>query len=207
MPASDEFRIEIPIEVTNNADIGQLQRLESTLNRIYAIMQRDREASRSVFDEAANSANRAERAVDRLESAASGAARSFHEAGTAASQAGTEESHAADEARRATDRLGDAIDDTGKAYDETGASATEAGRRSSTAFDSASTSTDRFSQRVERSNRSIRDMFREKFVLVLTAVDRASPILQSVWERPQLDRQSVEYCRPLDGFYHRADPS
>lgn len=181
MPASDEFRIEIPIEVTNNADIGQLQRLESTLNRIYAIMQRDREASRSVFDEAANSANRAERAVDRLESAASGAARSFHEAGTAASQAGTEESHAADEARRATDRLGDAIDDTGKAYDETGASATEAGRRSSTAFDSASTSTDRFSQRVERSNRSIRDMFREKFELVLTAVDRASPILQSVW--------------------------
>lgn len=181
MPASDEFRIEIPIEVTNNADIGQLQRLESTLNRIYAIMQRDREASRSVFDEAANSANRAERAVDRLESAASGAARSFHEAGTAASQAGTEESHAADEARRATDRLGDAVDDTSRSFDETGASATEAGRRSSTAFDSASTSTDRFSQRVERSNRSIRDMFREKFELVLTAVDRASPILQSVW--------------------------
>lgn len=175
-----EFRIEIPIDVTTNANIGELQQLENALNRIYSSFQKDRAAAQGVFDAAASGAGRAAQAIGQVDTAADRAAQSFEEVGEAANTAGSEGQAAAQEAGQAAEQLGDSVGEAADAYDEVGDAAQQAGHESGSAFTQASNNVDQFTQRVEKSERTLRDAFKEKIQLILEALDRASPALKNI---------------------------
>lgn len=150
------FRIEIPVEAVDNTDTAALQRLETALTKLFNAMKNNRAGIDGVFDAIETGAVDAKTAMKKVENAFDGV----------------------------TDDLDDAADAAGEvsdAYDDAADAAQGAGRRSSSAFDSATSSTDKFTQRMEKSNKTMRNMFKEKLQLTLSAVDRASPIIRDVW--------------------------
>ncbi len=152
---ADVFRIEIPVEVTNNTDMGDLQRLETVLGKIHSSLQRNSAAARGTFNAVSEGA---EKAGDSLEQVAD----------------------ASEKAEQATDQLSDSAEDASESYEEVGQTAQQAGNETGNAFNRASTNVDRFTQRIERSNQSIRKMFMQKLQLTLAAIDKVSPIVRSV---------------------------
>lgn len=63
----------------------------------------------------------------------------------------------------------------------TGAKAAAAGMKTAgAAVDDAGKKTDAFEKRLQKTNKSLRAMFKEKFKLVMEAVDKASPILKKI---------------------------
>jgi len=175
-----DFRIEIPIDVTNNTDMGQLQQLESLLNKIYSALQKDKSAAQGVFDAAASGAGRAASSMQQVETAAEQTAQSLEESGSAAQQAGSEQQAAAQQAEQAEQQLEDSVSEVSDAFEESGDAAQQAGQQSGSAFNQAAGQVDQFTQRVEKSNRSLREAFREKLQLVMQALDKASPVLQKI---------------------------
>lgn len=175
-----DFRIEIPIDVRNNSDMGQLQQLESLLNKIYSALQKDKNAAQGVFDAAASGAGRAASSMQQVEEAANQTAQSIEESGEAAQQAGAEQQAAAQQAGQAAEQLEESVGEVSDAFEESGEAAQQAGQQSGEAFNQAGGQVDRFTQRIERSNRSLREAFREKLQLVMQALDKASPVLQKI---------------------------
>lgn len=150
------FRIEIPVEAVDNTDVAALQRLETTLTKLFNTMKNSKTGIDGVFDAIETGAVDAKTAMKKMETAFDGVADGLDEAA-------------------------DAAGDVSDAYDDAADAAQGAGRRSGSAFDSATSSADKFTQRMEKSNKSLRNMFKEKLQLTLTAIDRASPILKDVW--------------------------
>lgn len=150
------FRIEIPVEAVDNTDVAALQRLETTLTKLFNTMKNSKTGIDGVFDAIETGAVDAKTAMKKVETAFDGVADGLDEAA-------------------------DAAGDVSDAYDDAADAAQGAGRRSGSAFDSATSSADKFTQRMEKSNKSLRNMFKEKLQLTLTAIDRASPILKDVW--------------------------
>lgn len=59
--------------------------------------------------------------------------------------------------------------------------AEDAGESAGRIFTDAERSSDKFTQRMEKSNRTLRQMFKEKLQLTIAAIDRASPVLKDIW--------------------------
>lgn len=175
-----DFRIEIPIDVKTNANMGELQQLESLLNKIYSAFQKDRSAAQGVFDAAASGAGRAAQSIEQVEQAADRTAQSLEDTGEAAEQAGADQQAAAQQAEQATEQLEESVSEVSEAYDEVGDAAQQAGHESGSAFTQASNNVDQFTQRVEKSERSLRQAFKEKIKLTLEALDKASPALKNI---------------------------
>lgn len=150
------FRIEIPVEAVDETDTAALQRLEVTLQKLFTAMKNNKSTVSDVFDAIENGAVDAKNAIRQTESTFSGMAGDLDDT--------------ADSAGAAADALDDAA-----------SSAKNAGQKAGSSFDGASASADKFSQRIEKSNRTLRNMFKEKLSLTLSAIDRASPILKNVW--------------------------
>ena len=150
------FRIEIPVEAVDETDTAALQRLEVTLQKLFTAMKNNKSTVSDVFDAIENGAVDAKNAIRQTESTFSGMAGDLDDT--------------ADSAGAAADALDDAA-----------SSAKSAGQKAGSSFDGASANADKFSQRIEKSNRTLRNMFKEKLSLTLSAIDRASPILKNVW--------------------------
>lgn len=150
------FRIEIPVEAVDNTDTAALQRLETTLTKLFNTMKNNKAGIDGVFDAIETGAVDAKTAMKKVETAFDGVADGLDEAA-------------------------DAAGDVSDAYDDAAEAAQGAGRRSGSAFDTATTSADKFTQRMEKSNKTLRNMFKEKLQLTLSAIDRASPIIKDVW--------------------------
>lgn len=69
----------------------------------------------------------------------------------------------------ATDGLADGAKSAAAGLKEAGKAADDAGKQ-----------TDAFEKRVQKSNKTLRGMFKEKFQLIMQAIDRASPILKQI---------------------------
>lgn len=175
------FRIEIPVEAIDKTDAAALQRLETALQKIINGMKQNRTAATEAFDAIDRAAASTASSLQRVESANADVAGSYNDVGSAASDAGSDQTAAASEAESANTRLEDSVSGVGEAYEETASAAAEAGERSGSAFNSASAGADRFTQRVERTNQTLRGMFKEKFKLIMEALDKASPILKNIW--------------------------
>ncbi len=175
------FRIEIPVEAVDKTDTSALQQLESTLQKLFAAMKQNKATAGEVFDALERSASEAKASVKQVETATEQAASSYEQAGAAAADAGDQQKQAASGAENAAEKLEDTVSEVSDAYDETASAAADAGRKSGTAFNSASSSTDKFTQRVEKSQKTLRQMFKEKFQLIIAAIDRASPVLKTIW--------------------------
>ena len=168
------FRIEIPVEAVDRTDAAALQQLEAALQKLFNGMKQNRAAATDVFNAIERAAAGTADSVGRVGDANSRVADSYGEVGSAASDAGSDQTAAASAAEGANDRLEDSVSNVGSAYEE-------AGQQSSSAFGAASTNADRFTQRIERTNHTLRSMFKEKFKLIMEALDKASPVLKNIW--------------------------
>ena len=175
------FRIEIPVEAVDKTDTAALQRLETVLQKIFTSMQRNKTEANDVFDAIERGASEAKAAMKLVENAADDTADSYEEAADAATTAGNKQEQAASSAASSAEKLETTVSEVSDAFEETGTAATDAGRKSGSAFNSATSSADKFTQRIEKSNKSLRSMFKEKLQLTLAAIDRASPVLKSIW--------------------------
>lgn len=175
------FRIEIPVEAVDKTDTAALHQLESTLQKIFTAMKQNKTAASDVFDAIERSATEAKAAMNQVESATSKAADSYSEAASAATDAGNKQKQAASNAESATQKLDETVSEVAGAYNETASAATEAGRKSGSAFSQAATGADKFTQRIEKSEKTLRSMFKEKFQLIIAAIDKASPVLKTIW--------------------------
>lgn len=174
------FRIEIPIETVDKTNTASLKNLESALEKVFNAIKEGKSSAQGAFDAIQQSASQTKTALSGVGDAAAKAAEGFDESGEAASQAASEQTQAASKAESSADKLEDSVEGVSDAYDETAQAAAEAGQKSGSAFDKAASSTDKFSQRIEKSQRSLRGMFKEKLQLTLAALDKASPVLKTV---------------------------
>lgn len=175
------FRIEIPVEAVDKTDTAALQRLETVLQKIFTSMQKNKTEANDVFDAIERGASEAKAAMKLVETAADNTADSYEEAADAATTAGNKQEQAASSAASSAEKLESTVSEVSDAFEETGTAATDAGRKSGSAFTSATSSADKFTQRIEKSNKTLRSMFEEKLQLTLAAIDRASPVLKSIW--------------------------
>ena len=174
------FRIEIPVEAVDKTDTAALQHLESVLQKIFTSMQKNKTTAEEVFDAIEQGASEARTAMKQAATAADDTANSYEAIADAAEDAGDEQANAASEATEAFVNIDTRLHTVTTGYKRVGDSAKQAGQKSGSAFKDAGDNTDKFTQRVEKSNRTLRNMFKEKFQLILTAIDRASPVLKSV---------------------------
>ena len=177
---ADVFRIEIPVEVTNKTDMGELQQLESLLGKIHSAMQRNSSAARGTFDAISSGAGQAGDALEQVADSAEEAAHGYEQAGSAAQKSGQDQETANEKAEQSSDKLGDTVEDVSESYEDVGESAQQAGNKSGSAFTQATGHVDKFSQRIEKTNQSLRKMFAQKFQMTLAAIDKISPTLRSV---------------------------
>lgn len=156
------FRIEIPVEVTSNADLGKLKQIEAVL------MKADQEARKL--------ASAADSAFSRIASGASNAAASMQQMDAAADKS----SDAMENVGESADKVQDSAEDAADSVEEIGDAAENAGDAAKSAFSGAEQGIDKFGQRMEKSNRTLRQMFKEKFEMTLNAIDKVSPVVQDV---------------------------
>lgn len=149
------FRIEIPIEAHDNTDMGSMQRLEALLAKIYTSIERNTKSTSQFLNALTHGSSQAQSSLQGVEQAEQSAA-------------------------NASENLGDSVEDVGDAFTDTGHAAQQAGQQSGSAFNSASSNVDRFGQRVERTNKTLRQMAKEKINLIMAAIDKASPILNTI---------------------------
>lgn len=174
------FRIEIPIEAVDKTDASALRQLESTLQKIFSAMQKNKASASDVFDAMEKGANEARSAMQKTAKAAEDAADSYDSIAEAAGDAGDEQANAASDAANAFVNIDTKLHTVTTGYKNVGDAASEAGRKASPAFTQARENADAFTKRVEKSNQTLRKMFSDKFQLIMSAIDRASPILKSI---------------------------
>ena len=174
------FRIEIPIEAVDKTDASALRQLESTLQKIFSAMQKNKASASDVFDAMEKGANEARSAMQKTAKAAEDAADSYDSIAEAAGDAGDEQANAASDAANAFVNIDTKLHTVTTGYKNVGDAASEAGRKASPAFTQAGENADAFTKRVEKSNQTLRKMFSDKFQLITSAIDRASPILKSI---------------------------
>ena len=131
---ADVFRIEIPVEVTNKTDMGELQQLESLLGKIHSAMQRNSSAARGTFDAISSGAGQAGDALEQVAASAEEAAQGYQQAGSAAQKSGQTQESANEKAEQSSDKLGDTVEDVSESYEDVGESAQQAGNKSGSAL-------------------------------------------------------------------------
>jgi len=159
------FRIEIPVEVTSKSDLGKVQQIQAILEKA------DQEARKL--------ASSADSAFNKISSGASSAASAMDQVNSAAQKS----SDAMDKVSEATDEVGENAEDAADSMDEIGDAAKDAGNAAKGAFDGAGQSADKFSQRMEKSERTLRSMFKEKLKMTMEAVDKISPVVKDIKEK------------------------
>ena len=162
MAGGQVFRIEIPVEVTSKADVGQLQRVQTVIQQTENALKKILSTGDSAFQ--------------KIASGASSAASSLHQMDSAADQS----SNAIEQIGDSAEEIGDAADDAADSVEDIGDAAKSAGNSAKGAFDGAAQSADKFGQRMEKSQKSLRQMFKEKLKMVLEAVDKISPIVKNI---------------------------
>jgi len=156
------FRIEIPVEVKSNADLGKMKQIEAVLKQ--------------AEQEARKLASSADTAFNRLSSGASNAASAMQQVDNAAKQS----ANAMEEVGNSADEVGDAAEDAADSMEEVGDAAKEAGNAAESAMNEAAGSADKFSQRMDKSSKTLRDAFKEKLKLTMEAIDKVSPIVKEI---------------------------
>ena len=134
---SQEFRIEIPIDVIDNTQDGVafLKNLEKALKDVKAQAGKSGDAASGEFKD--------------MDSAAQKAAQSV---------------------KKNTDAL--------NANKQAGG---QAGKAASAGFESAGAKADQFTKRIEKSNKSLLQLAREKVKMTIEALDKASPAIKTLW--------------------------
>lgn len=181
------FRIEIPVEVTSKADTGSLKQIETTIQRTEAALQRISSTGDTAFSKIASGASSAASNMTQVQNAAQQTSSALDQAAEAAQDAGQEGANAAEQAAEAFEDMGesaedvvDSVDDAADSFDDMADAAGDAGNKAKSSFDGAEQGVDRFTQRVEKSQRTLRQMFAEKAKMVLEAVDKISPIAAKI---------------------------
>lgn len=172
------FRIDIPITVTDKTDTASLEKLQRSLQQIFKSV-KDGTSAGDAFKALEEGARAAHEALTDVSSAAEEAA----DAAEDVENAGERIETIGDSASNATDgveELGDAAREAAEDVEDLGDAAGDAGRAAGPAFDNAGQGVDRFGQRVERSQKTLRQMFAEKFQLTIAAIDKASPALKAI---------------------------
>lgn len=152
---ADSFRIEIPIVVTDAGSSATVGKIEAELNRLMASMGRVSGVGAAAFGGISSGAASAAGALNATNAAA------------ATAEAGI-------------DNLDSSADKAADSVEEIGDAASDAGSEAASAMSNAAGQVDQFSQRVEKSQRSLREAFKEKMNLTLAAIDRASPVIKSI---------------------------
>ena len=176
------YRIEIPIQAVDETDTAALKRLETVLQKLFTSIKENKTAAESVFSVIERGADKAKSSTSQLEAAVEDATASYDDMGDAAQGAGVQQRQAADTAEAATEKLEDTVSEVSDTYENVAQAAAEAGRKSGSAFDKAETSADKFTRRMEKSERTLRSMFKDQFKLIIAAIDRASPVLKTIWD-------------------------
>jgi len=176
------YRIEIPIQAVDETDTAALKRLETVLQKLFTSIKENKTAAESVFNVIERGADKAKSSTSQLEVAVEDATASYDDMGDAAQGAGVQQRQAADTAEAATEKLEDTVSEVSDTYENVAQAAAEAGRKSGSAFDKAETSADKFTRRMEKSERTLRSMFKDQFKLIIAAIDRASPVLKTIWD-------------------------
>lgn len=175
------YRIEIPVEVVDKSDQASLQRLEAALQRVFNVVRQNKTVSDDAFSAIKDGMDKVKTGAKGAASAAEAVSESIGEAGSAATEAGADQVQAAGSAENANKKLENAVEGVADAYSETSSAAAEAGQKSGSAFDKAGSGVDKFTQRMEKSNQRLQKMFREKLELTVKAIDKASPVLKTIW--------------------------
>ena len=163
------FRIEIPVEVTSKADTGQLRQVETTIQRTAAQLEKIASSGDKAFGKIASSASSAASSMQQVDSAAEKSADAIEEI-----------SDSTEEIEGAADGAAESVGEIGDAAKEAGNAAKDAGSSAKDAFNDAGQSADKFSQRMEKSNKSLRQMFGEKLKMTFEAIDKISPIVKDI---------------------------
>ncbi len=174
------FRIEIPVEATDKTDTGVMKALEATLSRIFTSINQDKKAIGDALNTVEKGAMEANAAVEKMNATTAQAANEISALGKEAAASGAKQEQAAEGAAQATEAIEESASKAADALQETGEAAADAGRKSGSAFKSASAPVDKFTQRMEKSEKTLRSMFNEKWKLTISAIDKASPILKSI---------------------------
>ena len=156
------FRIEIPVEVRSNADLGQMKQIEAVLKAAEQEARKLASSANSAFNSISSGASSAASSMQQIENAAQQSANSMEQIGDSA------------------DEVGDAADDAADSMDEIGDAAREAGNAAESSMNEAAGSADKFAQRMEKSGKSLREAFKEKIKLVMEAADKISPVVQDI---------------------------
>lgn len=128
------FRIEIPIEAVDKTDASALRQLESTLQKIFSAMQKNKASASDVFDAMEKGANEARSAMQKTAKAAEDAADSYDSIAEAAGDAGDEQANAASDAANAFVNIDTKLHTVTTGYKNVGDAASEAGRKASPAL-------------------------------------------------------------------------
>lgn len=172
------FRIEIPIDVKQNADTASIQQLEAALQKVFTTMKSNQGAMKETFQAVEHGAQSAESAIKQAANGSEQLTDSLQNVSETAEQtSGSVEN--VGEATTHIDKNGRLRDVHGR-FVSLGKAAQDAGSQTTSAFGEAGSSADKFSQRVEKTQRTLRGMLKEKVKLALEAVDKISPVLTSV---------------------------
>ena len=156
------FRIEIPVEVKSNADLGQMKQIEAVLKAAEQEARKLASSANSAFNNISSGASSAASSMQQIENAAQQSANSMEQIGDSA------------------DEVGDAADDAADSMEEIGDAAREAGNAAESSMNEAAGSADKFSQRMEKTGKSLRDAFKEKIKLIMEVADKISPVVKDI---------------------------
>ncbi len=175
------YRIEIPVEAIDATDAAALRALEATLQRIFTTAKSGKGDISGAIQAANSAATAAIPSLKNVENATKTVSEGFSDAGSSAQDMGNDAKTAASNAEGAADKLEGSVDEVGDSFQETGNDAKQAGSKAESALQGAGAQADKFSQRMEKSQKTLRQMFKEKIKLIMEAVDRASPVLKNIW--------------------------
>lgn len=175
------YRIEIPVEAIDATDTAALRNLEATLQRIFTTATSGKGNISGAINSANAAASTATATLKNMETAIKSASDGFNDAGSSAQDMGNEAKSAANTAEGAAGQLEGSVEEVGSAFEDTGNDAKQAGSKAGSSFQSAGAQTDQFTKRVEKSQQTLRSMFKEKLSLIMNAIDKASPVLKNIW--------------------------
>ena len=172
------FRIDIPITVTDKTNTASLQKLQREIADIFKAANQGGSAG-NAFRPIEQGAQQAAEALEQTNETIENTVKTTGNIDTVNGTI-TTFGAAAQEASEGVDDLGESAGDASKEVEGLGKAAQGAGQQAGPAFDGAGQSADRFTQRVERSQKTLRQMFAEKFKLTLAVLDKVSPALKTI---------------------------
>lgn len=171
--ADQTFRIEIPIEAFNKTDVGQLEKLERTLQNVVDLITR-------VKTEFSSGAAAMERSASSMTASITDAKENLDQM----NQAAAEVSEAAADMSGNVEDVSSSAEKTGEAIEGIGDAAEEAGKgfdSQAKSADKATTKTDKFTKSIEKTEQQLSKLTKNRHELLLELKDKASAAFKAAW--------------------------